>query len=140
MKILLDTSVLLAACGSSSGASREIFNRRLMNAWDLITTPYIIEETTRNLSKVASPDAQNAWRTVGSSLRITKDVFTIDRPAVFGPSKDRPVLFSALAWADLLLTLDGHDFGSLMGGAFYGLPILRPGDFLLGERSVGRLL
>lgn len=42
------------------------------------------------------------------------DVLTLDRPAVFHAGKDRPILFSALAWADVLLTLDRGDFGGLM--------------------------
>jgi hypothetical protein len=48
-------------------------------------------------------------------------------------------LFTAAAWADVLLTLDRHDFGDLLGGAFYGLAILKPGDFLKRERGAGRL-
>lgn len=67
------------------------------------------------------------------------DVFTLDRPSVFGPAKDRPILFSALAWADMLLTLDRGDFGALMGTTFYGLPILKPGAFLERERTAGSL-
>jgi len=53
--------------------------------------------------------------------------------------KDRPILFSALAWADVLLTLDKGDFGALLGGSFYDLLILKPGDFLQQERANGRL-
>src|SRR5437867_691665 len=30
----------------------------------------------------------------------------MDRPVVFAPAKDRPVLFTAAAWARVLLTLD----------------------------------
>ena len=51
---------------------------------------------------------------------------------MFGPAKDRPVLFTAAAWAEVLLTLDRGDFGALMGSGFYGLDILTPGDFLAG--------
>jgi hypothetical protein len=50
------------------------------------------------------------------------------------------VLFSALAWADVRLTLDSGDFGDLLGGPFYGMPVLRPGQFLQRERTAGRLL
>jgi hypothetical protein len=41
----------------------------------------------------------------------------------FRGAKDRPILFTALAWADVLLTLDRNDFGALLGGASYGLSI-----------------
>jgi hypothetical protein len=62
-----------------------------------------------------------------------------DRAAVFEPAKDRPILFSALAWSDELLTLGRSDFGALLGGTFYGLLILTPGMFLERERAAGRL-
>jgi len=61
-----------------------------------------------------------------------------DRVGVFAPAKDRPVLFSALAWAEVLLTLDRGDFGALLGGSFYDLLILTPGMFLKRERTAGR--
>ena len=58
---------------------------------------------------------------------------------IFAASKDRPILFTALAWAEILLTLDRADFSDLLGGTFYGLHVLLPYDFLERERSVGRL-
>jgi len=67
------------------------------------------------------------------------DILTIDRPAVFPVTKDRPILFSALAWANVLLTLGEGDFGGLMENPFYGLAVLRPGIFLHRERAAGRL-
>jgi hypothetical protein len=70
---------------------------------------------------------------------IVDDVFTLDRPSVFGTAKDKPILFSALAWADVLLTLDAHDFGELFGNRFYGLVIAKPGAFQLAERLGDRL-
>lgn len=54
------------------------------------------------------------------------DVLTVDRPAVFPVTKDRPILFSALAWADVLLTDDRGDFHELLGIRFYGLLVLTP--------------
>ena len=50
--------------------------------------------------------------------------------AIFPVTKDRPVLFSALAWSDALITLDRQDFVELLGREFYGLAILTPADFL----------
>jgi hypothetical protein len=48
-------------------------------------------------------------------------------------------LFTALAWADVLLTLDKADFSEMLGGTFYGLSVQLPYDFLDRERSAGRL-
>ena len=67
------------------------------------------------------------------------DVLTLDRPAVFAAGKDRPILFSALAWADVLLTRETGDFSEILGGSFYGLLVLTPGGFLQRERLAGRL-
>jgi hypothetical protein len=58
---------------------------------------------------------------------------------VFAASKDRPILFTALAWADVLLTLDKADFADVLGGTFYGLRVMLPYDFLQHERAAGRL-
>ena len=138
MRLFLDTSVLLAASGSANGASREIFRRAAVNSWVLVATPYAIEEVLRNLSDFP-PSATTDWATLRPALLIMDDVLTLDRPSVFQAGKDRPILFSALAWADVLLTLDQGDFGGLMEKPFYGLHIIKPGKFLEQERAAGRL-
>lgn len=129
MRLFLDSSVLLAACGSDQGASREIFRRATASGWLLLCSPYVLDEVIVNLPNFA-PLATASFAALRSELAVVDDVFTIDRVAVVGPSKDRPILFTALAAADVLLTLDRGDFGDLLGEAFYGLLILTPGDFL----------
>jgi predicted nucleic acid-binding protein len=136
--LFLDTSVLLAACGSRKGASREIFRLAVKQGWTLVTVPYVLEEVARNLKNLPS-NASADWMRLRRQLRIEENVLSLDRPTIFTPGKDRPILFSALAWADVLLTLDSKDFGELLGGDFYGLPVLRPGAFLERERELSRL-
>lgn len=137
MRLFLDASVLLAASGSATGASREIFRQAPRNEWILIATPYVLEEVVHNLPFLPST-ATADWAGLRPNLLLRDDVVTLDRPVVFEPAKDRPILFGALAWADILLTLDREDFGPLMQQAFYGLEILKPGDFLARERTSGR--
>lgn len=139
MKLFLDSSVLLAASGSGRGASREIFRLALYQSWQLISTPYVIDEVLTNLAELP-PMASADWAKLRPQLTVLDDVFILDRPAVFEPAKDRPILFGALAWADLLLTLDRADFGALLGRSFYELAVLKPGDFLARERNEGRLI
>ena len=79
------------------------------------------------------------WPALARQLTITRDVWTMDRPAVFSPAKDRPVLFTAAAWARVLLTLDAGDFGGMMPTGFYHLAVLKPGAFLERERAAGWL-
>ena len=138
MRLFLDTSVLLAASGSDRGASREIFRRAQECGWALLTTPYVVEEVHSNLPNLPSA-ATAEWARLRPSLTLMDDVLTLDRAAVFEPAKDRPILFSALAWSEILLTLDRADFGKLFGSTFYGLSILTPGMFLENERAAGRL-
>lgn len=134
MKLFLDTSVLLAACGWDHGASAELFRRSEVGDWSLLATGYVLGEVERNLGKLPV-GTEDRWPSRHRALQIVPDVFTLDRPSVFGPAKDRPVLFSALAWADVLLTLDRVDFAGLLGRTFYNLPILKPGDFLRAQTT-----
>lgn len=138
MRLFLDASVLLAASGSEKGASREVFRLAVRNGWTLVATPYVVEEVLRNLH-VLPLSASSDWVRLRTDLVLQDDVLTIDRPSTFGVGKDRPILFSALAWADVLLTLDREDFATLLGGAFYGLAVLTPGSFLERERSIHQL-
>ena len=138
MRLFLDTSVVLSACASGAGASREIFRLSPLNGWVLVATPYVFAETERNLSEF-SPEANSKWLELRQNLLLMRDVLTLKLPSVFPVRKDRPVLFSALAWADVLLTLDREDFSKLLGDEFYGMPVLKPGDLLDRERRAGCL-
>lgn len=136
MRLFLDSSVLIAAAASAEGASREVFHRASTRDWRLITTPYAVAEVTRNLAGFAAP-VTVAWLRLRARLDLVDDVLTIDKPAVFPINKDRPILFSALATADVLLTLDRADFGRLLGTHFYGLTIMTPGMWLVRETEAG---
>lgn len=103
-----------------------------------MASPYVTGEVEHNLPDLGA-DAGAEWARLRTTLTIVDDVLTLDRIAVFEPAKDRPVLFTALAWAHVLLTLDRADFGSMLGSSFYDLPVLTPGMFLERERLAGRL-
>jgi hypothetical protein len=136
--LFFDSSVLLTACASTTGASHEIFRLAPDHDWVLVATPYVISEVLNNLIDFpASASAQ--WAKLRADLFLLDDVLTLDRLAVFPAAKDRPILFSALAWADVLLTRDSGDFGALLGRSFYELQVLTPGGFLQRERNAGRL-
>jgi predicted nucleic acid-binding protein len=138
VRIFLDTSVLLAACRSKSGASRAIIDIAAKQGWNLIASPWVRNEVERNLSKFPF-ESTATWVGLRSRISLVDDVVSIDRALVFRAGKDRPVLITALAWADVLLTLDREDFIKVLGSACYGLPILLPSEFLIRERKQGRL-
>jgi predicted nucleic acid-binding protein len=138
LKLFLDTSVLLAACGSANGSSRALLRYARNQDWQLLVSPWVLGEVARNLNKLNSA-ASAEWLRCRERLVIVKDVVSIDRPLVFPISKDRPVLLTALAYAQVLLTLDRADFHGALGGHFYGLPILVPSAFIKRMRAVGHL-
>jgi predicted nucleic acid-binding protein len=138
VKLFLDTSVLLAACGSTKGASRAIFHLAPAAGWTLMSSPYALSEVLRNLGKLPVA-ATGDWVRLRQQLVIVDDIVSLDRPVIFLSSKDRPILFTALAWSDILLTLDREDFADLLDGEFYGLRVRLPFSFLEEERAEGRL-
>lgn len=138
MRLFIDSSVALAACGRPRGASRAIFDAATANGWELVSCSYSFAEVTRNLGKLPGT-APIEWQIIAGRLRLVRDVWTSDKPAVFGVAKDRPVLFTAAAWADVLLTLDTADFLALLGDRFYALQVLTPGMFLELQRATGEL-
>ena len=98
----------------------------------------MVGETVRNLSKLP-PAATGEWSRLRPRLVIVDDVVSLDLALDFPVSKDKPVLLSALASANVLLTLDRADFIGLLGNQFYGMPLMAPSEFLENERAKGRL-
>ena len=139
MTVFLDSSVIIAASLSSRGASRLILGKAAENDCELIASSYVIDEVTRNLKEFSGEAIVN-WAAFRDSIEIVQDILAIEKIVVFAPAKDRPVLFSAYSYADVLLTLDAGDFIDLLGNKFYGLEILKPGAFLARERALGRFL
>jgi len=138
LRLFLDTSVLLAATGSAKGASRALFTYAHGQNWSLLASEYVLTEVVRNLHKVGK-QAEQEWNNLQPQLVIVRDVWTSSLLVSFSPSKDRPVLLTALAFADALITLDKADFGQFLGGSFYGMPVLLPYDLLRIEREAGHL-
>lgn len=140
MRLFLDTSVLLAAAGSTGGASRFVVDEAATQGWKLLTADYCAEEVRRNLPKLV-PSAPNAWRrTIAPRLEITEVRLALDKALIFPKAKDRPVVISALAEkCDWLLTLDETDFHGNLGREIYGMGVATPGQFLMAQRRAGLL-
>ncbi len=138
MKLFIDASVALAAAGQKTGASRAIFDAALKQGWELQASNYVLREIAANLRRFP-PLAAQEWPALAQRLSIVRDLTSFDYPTVFSPSKDRPVLFTAAGWADVLLTFDRQHFGRFFQSGFYSLRVSPPGDFLVAERKAGRL-
>ena len=137
MNIFLDSSVAVAASLSATGASREVFNNAARLCWRLFVSPWVLREVRDNLAN-KPPETAHAWESLRARATVENDELTFDWPIVFAASKDKPVLFSTLACADVLLTLDRRNFCEPLGQTIYGLRVLTPGEFLRIEREAGR--
>ena len=58
MKLFLDASVLLAACGRPAGGSRAVCDLAATQGWRLLAGDYVIREMDRNVSHRFPPAAQ----------------------------------------------------------------------------------
>ena len=122
-----------------TGASRAVFELARTQRWQLLAGDYVLREVERNVRERLPAAAKGEWRMLRRELAVVQDELTYPWPVVFPAAKDRPVLFTAAAVADVLLTLDRTDFGAVMAAGFYGLPVMKPGNFLRRERAAGRL-
>ncbi len=140
MKLFLDTSVLLSACGSAKGASRFIVEEARGQRWELVSADYCREETLRNLGKLGKSAEAYFRATLDRRIDWHLNALTTDDIVVFDKAKDRPVLISALSVKpSVLLTLDRTDFHDRLGRQFYGIQIRTPGEWLMEQRAQGVL-
>jgi predicted nucleic acid-binding protein len=129
--IFVDTSTILAACGSAKGLSRLIFNYAESECWHLVTAEYCIAEVRKNVSKLPGLAAQVWESQIYNKLDLVPSEIVIDRPIVFPVTKDRPVIFSALGVeAAYLITSDTADFAHVLGSSVYGVRVRTPMTFL----------
>lgn len=128
----------LAACLSKTGASRLIFELAAAQGWELVVSRWVLREMRENLAELPL-SATRVWLDLKNQLVVEDDELTFDWPLLFHTTKDKPVLCTALACADVLITLDRRDFGSLLGQSVYDLRVLTPGALLHDERQAGRL-
>ena len=134
MNIFLDSSAALAASLSATGASRQVFDLAARQSWRLLVSPWVLREVRDNLAN-KRPGTVHAWVALCGQATVEDDELAFAWPIMFESAKDKPVLFSALACADVLLTLDRRDFRDLLGQTVYGLRVLTPGEFLRLERD-----
>ena len=133
MKIFLDSSVILSACGSTKSLSRLITEIAKERGWNLVSAVYCRAETVKNLAKFA-PQATAHWQNLQTRIEWLPNALTRKRPLLLTASKDKPVLISALAAKpDILLTLDARDFALLLNTKVYGVFVTTPRDFLIRE-------
>ena len=133
MRVFLDSSVVLSACGSKKSLSRLITLIANERGWHLVSSACCRAEVARNVGKFGD-EATAYWTTLRTKLEWVPDALTSKRPLLLTAAKDKPVLISALAdRSKVLLTLDLGDFGPLLGTEVYGTLVTTPRDFLQRE-------
>ncbi len=136
MRIFVDSCVALAACLSQTGASRLIFELAAAQEWELVVSRWVLREMRENLADLPL-SATRVWLDLKNQLVVEDDELTFDWPLLFHATKDKPVLCTALACADVLLTLDRRDFGSLLGQSVYDLRVLPLERFSIRKDNLG---
>lgn len=133
MRVFLDSSVIISACGSERSLSRLIWQIHARHDWRLISSAYCRAEVARNVVKLGH-SASGAWSRFSGDIDWVPDALTSQRPLLLTAAKDKPVLISALAaQSDALLTLDTGDFELLLGTEVYGTLVTTPRDLLLRQ-------
>ena len=127
MRVVLDSSVLIAASISRAGVCAELLEDVLTHH-ELIISDFIAEELGRKLrDKFDFPESEvrQLRRLLG---RVATAVVPTDLPPeIFLDPSDIPVLGTAVAaGASVLITVD-KDLLAL--GEFQGIAIIKPGEF-----------
>ena len=127
MKLVLDSSVLIAASISRAGVCAELLED-ILTHHELIISDFIVDEVSRKLrEKFEFPKTEIAdlCRFLRNAARLVEPT-EID-PRVCRDPEDVPVLGTAVAAkADLLISVD-KDLLTL--GSFQGIDIVKPGEF-----------
>lgn len=126
MRVFLDSSVILSACGSGKSLLRLITVIASERGLRLILASYCRAETCRNIGKLGA-DVNLKWRDLQTKIEWVFNALTSKKPLLLTASKDKPVLISAMAAkSDMLLTLDKGNFGLLLGITVYGMLVSTP--------------
>jgi len=130
VRVFLDSSVVLSACGSTRSLSRLVVELGPEREWEFVSASYCRAEIVKNLVKFP-PAASATWSDFQNRIEWVPNALTTRNPLLPLAAKDKPVLISALA-ADCaeLLTLDTGDFEKFLGTKVYGMRVSTPRDFL----------
>jgi predicted nucleic acid-binding protein len=130
-RVFLDANVLFSAAYRADSALERLWTSNTDIA--LLSSPYAIEEASRNLEE---RDARSRPRTLITALEIVPDIANGNIPPnVKLPDEDLPILLAAIAaGATHLLTGDRAHFGAYFGRRAAGVLIQRPGDYLAARR------
>jgi predicted nucleic acid-binding protein len=141
MRVFIDSSVLIAASYSSTGASREIIRQGIRGKIELVISNLVLEETRANLS-IKAPEALPAYQQFLDVIPFETTIPTkrqVLEAAEYTDLKDAPIVAAAKgAQVDYLVSLDRrHLVGVPEVARRSGLKIVLPAELL--EKLRGQL-
>jgi predicted nucleic acid-binding protein len=138
-RIFADSSLLIAGCGSRSGASRAVLTMAEIGLFKLVISEQVLEECDRNLRKklpTALPIFTQLIATINPEIQPDPSLEESSRWAAIIEAKDTPILAAAVvANVDRLLSLNTKDFTAEVA-AQSGLIIQTPAGFVREIREI----
>lgn len=131
-RIVLDTSVLVAAVRSRRGASFQLLSRIGTGAFDVVVSvPLVLEyedALIRHLqaTTLLESDLHNLIDYV-CSVAIRQEIFFLWRPQLRDPGDDLVLEVAVAAGCDAIVTHNVRDF---VGAGRFGMRVLTPGAYL----------
>jgi len=138
-RVFADSSVLIAAAGSRTGASRAVLMLAEVGLFRLLISRQVLDECERNLRRklpTALPVFAALLACVGPEV-VADPAETVVAPyRALIEAKDAPILAAAVAsGADRLLTLDVKDFTPRVGES-WGILVQTPAAFVSALRDL----
>ena len=131
MRVVLDTSVLVAALRSNTGASFEILRRLRTGAFEIaVSVPLVVEYEASLLRHIQSPLAAVDVEVIVDylcSVAVRQEIFFLWRPLLKDPNDDMVVEVAVAAQCDAIVTHNIRDFAL---SSRFDLAVLSPGEFL----------
>lgn len=138
-RIFADSSVLIAGCGSRTGASRAVLTMAEIGLFKLVVSQQVLEECDRNLRKklpASLPIFTQLLANINPEFQPDPSLEESLRWADIIEAKDTPILAAAvLANVDRLLSLNTKDFTAEVA-AQSGLMIQTPAEFVREIREI----
>ncbi|MFM9268389.1 PIN domain-containing protein [Tychonema sp. BBK16] len=138
-RIFADSSILIAGCGSRTGASRAVLTMAEIGLFKLVVSEQVVEECDRNLRKkipAALPIFTELLATINLEIQPDPSLEESSRWAGIIEAKDTPILAAAvLANVDRLLSLNTKDFTAEVATQS-GLSIQTPAEFVTEIREI----
>lgn len=138
-RIFADSSVLIAGCGSRTGASRAVLTMAEIGLFKLVVSEQVVEECDRNIRKkipMAMPIFAELLATINAEIQPDPSLEESSRWAAIIEAKDTPILAAAvLANVDRILSLNTKDFTAEVATQS-GLSIQTPAEFVTEIREI----